>query len=97
MAQKLGIATGCMFTVPVIMYYVGEQYLFASQKNPSNWAAGLAILATNIIVGTYVYVAFQEDDEIIDKNDKNNTRSASQQDENDDKVPRVGIYKQRTD
>lgn len=89
-AKKLGLATAGMFTVPILVYYASERYLFATKAEPSNWAAGLAILATNVIVGLYVYAAFQEDE-----SDFSAAAKAKQQE--DANAPRVGIYKQRTD
>jgi hypothetical protein len=58
--QKLGIATGLMFTLPFIAFWIGMQ-LFASKTNPENWAGAVAIVMTNIIVGGYCYVAYIED------------------------------------
>lgn len=81
--QKLGIATGFMFTLPVLTFFIAE-YVFSDKKEPDNWAAGAAIIMTNIIVGTYCYMAYKED-------------SDQQKDNNDADQPRVGIYKQRVD
>mmetsp|Transcript_31077 Transcript_31077/g.44122 ORF Transcript_31077/g.44122 Transcript_31077/m.44122 type:complete len:96 (+) Transcript_31077:121-408(+) len=80
--RKLGIATACMFTLPIISFYVG-MWVFQSKKEPDNWAGGLAILVTNIVVAGYCYSAFSEEDE-----DEFKTDAAG---------PRVGVFKQRTD
>mmetsp|Transcript_410 Transcript_410/g.985 ORF Transcript_410/g.985 Transcript_410/m.985 type:complete len:96 (+) Transcript_410:266-553(+) len=81
-ARKLGIATVCMFTLPVIVFFIAHA-IFADKKYPDSWAGGFAIVTVNIIIAAYVYSAFQEDDD--------------DDDENDDKYPKVGIYKKRTD
>ena len=61
--KKLGIATALMFTIPIIGFYVGMWY-FADKKHPENWAGGISILLTNIIVGGYCYSALSEEDEL---------------------------------
>lgn len=86
MGQKLGLATGLMFTLPIITYYVSERF-FAEKEHPDNWAAVSAIIMTNIIVGGYCYAAYVEDSEEKAADEKNNKGVP----------PRVGIYKDRTD
>ena len=61
--RKLGIATGLMFTLPIITYFVAYYYVFPHKPEPSNWAGGAAIFITNIIVFGYVFVAFNEPEE----------------------------------
>ena len=56
-------------------------WIFSEKSNPENWAGGVAVLVTNIIVAGYCYSAFTEDGD----------------DPNDTKGPRVGTSKQRTD
>jgi VMA21-like domain len=80
--RKLGTATACMFTLPIIAFYLGLNVLFTEKEHPDNWAGGLAILVTNIVVFGYCYSAFQEPDD---------------EPENDEDGPRVGIFKKRTD
>lgn len=80
--RKLGTATACMFTLPIIAFYFGLNVLFTEKEHPDNWAGGLAILVTNIVVFGYCYSAFQEPDD---------------EPENDEDGPRVGIFKKRTD
>ena len=80
--RKLGTATACMFTLPIIAFYVGLNVLFTDKEHPDNWAGGLAILVTNIGVFGYCYSAFQEPDD---------------EPGNDEDGPRVGIFKKRTD
>lgn len=89
--QKLGIATGCMVTLPVLSYYVTRWYLLTSQSTipKDQWdtyAGGMAIVVTNIIIAIYCYHAYIED-----SNEKSLTTT------NDDDHPRVGAFKQRTD
>lgn len=79
--KKLGIATGLMFTLPILAFYL-SMWIFEERKNPENWAAGVAILITNIIVGGYSYSALTEEDD---------------EDHNDRRGPRRGSSKQRTD
>jgi drug/metabolite transporter (DMT)-like permease len=78
--MKLGIATACMFTLPIFAFYLGLT-IFKDKTQPDNWAGGLAILVTNMVVAGYVYSAFQEKDD----------------QDNDESRPRVGVFKQRTD
>jgi hypothetical protein len=70
-----------MFTLPIIAFFV-SLHVFRDKAEPDNWAGGVAVLVTNLIVGTYCYKAYQEDRDEKD---------------NDADRPRVGIYKQRTD
>jgi heme/copper-type cytochrome/quinol oxidase subunit 4 len=67
--QKLGIATGLMFTLPFIAFYVSLS-IFTNMKkeNPENWAGAVAIVMTNIVVGGYCYVAYIEDSDLNDEN-----------------------------
>jgi hypothetical protein len=88
--QKLGIATAAMFTMPIAAFYLGLE-LFANKQNPDNWAGGLAILVTNIVVAGYVISAFSEPDEDFLKKEE---RSGGG---NDEDAPRVGAFKKRTD
>jgi VMA21-like domain len=80
--QKLGIATGLMFTMPFVAFYVAMQ-VFAHKPSPENWAGAVAIVVTNIIVGGYCYVAYIED--------------SGDDDENDRSGPKSGASKQRVD
>jgi hypothetical protein len=81
--RKLAIATGFMCTLPVLAYYIGT-YIFSQRTNPDNWAGGMAIVITNLIVAGYVISAFQE------KDNDDEAREQQQQ-------PRVGAFKTRTD
>jgi len=71
--RKLGIATGLMFTLPFIAFYIA-MVVFADKKNPENWAGAAAIIATNLVVGGYCYVAYIED---MDKNDEDGPRTGA--------------------
>ena len=73
-----------MFTLPVLTFFAA-QWAFSYKKEPDNWAGAAAIIMTNIIVGSYCYMAYVEDQENNDKKD------------NDANQPRVGIFKQRVD
>jgi hypothetical protein len=79
-----------MFTMPIAAFYLGLE-LFASKQNPDNWAGGLAILVTNIVVAGYVISAFSEPDEDFKKKEDRNGGN------NDEDAPRVGAFKKRTD
>lgn len=78
--QKLGIATGLMFSCPLVAFYFG-MWLFSEKQHPENWAGGIAIAVTNIIVAGYCYSAFNEEDD----------------DPDDARGPKKGSLKQRTD
>jgi hypothetical protein len=69
-----------MFTLPLISFYFAMWY-FSDKKSPENWAGGVAIVTTNLIVGGYCYAAYIEDSD----------------DANDEKAPRTGMSKQRID
>jgi len=71
--RKLGIATGLMFTLPFIAFFIAMS-VFADKKNPENWAGAAAILTTNIIVGGYCYVAYIED---LDVNDEDGPKTGA--------------------
>ena len=64
--RKLGIATGLMFTLPFIVFYVA-MLVFAEKKNPENWAGAAAIITTNLVVGGYCYIAYIEDSDSNDE------------------------------
>lgn len=78
--QKLGIATGLMFTAPVLAFYIG-MWSFSDKKNPESWAGGLAILVTNIIVAGYCVSAFMEEDD--DPEDSGGPRKGTQKQRTD--------------
>ena len=78
--KKLGTATAMMFTLPILAFYV-SMWLFSEKKHPENWAGGVAILVTNIIIGVYCWSALSEEDD----------------DPNDERFPKSGNSKQRTD
>jgi hypothetical protein len=85
-AQKLGVATGLMFTIPILVFYACLNFVFHEKDEPTMWAGGAAVIATNIIVGGYVVSAFSEEDDFdgeIESKDANG--------------PRVGAFKTRTD
>eukprot|EP00535_Pseudo-nitzschia_heimii_P004029 CAMPEP_0197183280 /NCGR_PEP_ID=MMETSP1423-20130617/7731_1 /TAXON_ID=476441 /ORGANISM="Pseudo-nitzschia heimii, Strain UNC1101" /LENGTH=92 /DNA_ID=CAMNT_0042633843 /DNA_START=88 /DNA_END=366 /DNA_ORIENTATION=- len=64
--RKLGIATGLMFTLPFIAFYIA-MWMFGEKKNPENWAGAIAVLTTNLVVGGYCYVAYVEDSDANDE------------------------------
>jgi len=80
--KKLGIATLAMFTLPIFAFYLGL-YIFGDKAQPNNWAGGMAIIVTNLVIAGYVMAAFSEPDDVVDDNDEN--------------APRVGVFKTRTD
>ena len=84
--QKLLIATLFMCTAPFVAYFASLHYVFADKQQPDSWAAGAAILVTNLVVAGYCYSAFTEDLDVED-DEKDNDRFQ----------PRVGAFKQRTD
>jgi VMA21-like domain len=61
--QKLGIATGLMFTLPFLAFYVAL-WALSGWENPESWAGAVAIVMTNVVVGGYCYVAYMEDRDI---------------------------------
>jgi hypothetical protein len=71
--QKLGIATGLMFTLPFLAFYISMS-IFSNKQSPENWAGAVAIIVTNIIVGGYCYVAYIEDN---DQNDESGPKKGS--------------------
>jgi len=79
-----------MFTMPILAFYVARHLIFANRDEPDNWAGGVAIIVTNIIVAGYCYSAYVEDVE-------ENKQKDGSMNNNDEDRPRVGIYKQRTD
>mmetsp|Transcript_47809 Transcript_47809/g.70769 ORF Transcript_47809/g.70769 Transcript_47809/m.70769 type:complete len:98 (-) Transcript_47809:582-875(-) len=83
-ARKLGIATGCMFILPLAVFFICSVHVFPHKQNPDSWAAGFAILTANIVIAGYVISAFSEKDE------EELTRG-------DERGPRVGAFKTRTD
>ena len=64
--RKLGIATGLMFTLPFVAFYIAMQ-VFKDKPNPENWAGMVAIVVTNCVVGGYCYVAYIEDSDPNDE------------------------------
>ena len=92
--QKLGMATLCMLTLPVLTFYIA-QHVFRNMSEPDDWAGGAAILMTNLVVGGYCYMAYIED--LNDDTTNKAGEKQQQPNDNDASTPRVGIYKQRTD
>mmetsp|Transcript_9390 Transcript_9390/g.12615 ORF Transcript_9390/g.12615 Transcript_9390/m.12615 type:complete len:99 (+) Transcript_9390:51-347(+) len=84
-AQKLGIATALMFTVPITVFYFCLTFVFHEKEDPEMWAGLTAVVTVNLVIAGYVYSAFSEEDEFT-------TTS-----EGDAAGPRVGAFKQRTD
>ena len=72
-AQKLGIATGLMFTLPFIAFYIAT-LAFSDKQHPDNWAGGAAILTTNLVVAGYCYAAYIEDS---DENDEDGPKTGA--------------------
>lgn len=62
-----------MFTLPFIAFYIA-MVVFADKKNPENWAGACAIVATNLVVGGYCYVAYIED---RDQNDEDGPKTGA--------------------
>lgn len=73
-----------MFIFPFVAFYAGMVF-FQDKQNPDNWAGGCAIIATNIIVGSYCYSAFMEEDD------------DDEEDRYDHDGPKTGAFKNRTD
>ena len=94
--QKLAVATAFMVTLPVATFYATHAYMVQvldyKSFDADNWAGAAAIVMTNLIVGGYCYMAFWEDLE-----EQQQQAAAATRHDNDASVPRVGIYKQRTD
>jgi drug/metabolite transporter (DMT)-like permease len=78
--KKLGIATGMMFTLPILAFYIA-MWIFSEKKNPENWAGGAAIIITNLIIGGYCYSALTEEDD--DPNDRRGPKTGSQKERTD--------------
>jgi hypothetical protein len=87
-ARKLGIATGAMFTFPLIVYFACFHFVFAHKDFPEAWAGIMAVIAANVVIAAYVWSAFSEPDDDFDGGKK---------DDNDAAAPRVGVHKLRTD
>ena len=91
-AKKLGIATGLMFTFPLLTFYTCFHFIFASKEQPLAWSGFAAVAAANIVIFGYVYSAFSEPDDEIDGAFDPRVKK-----DNDAGGPRVGAFKQRTD
>lgn len=95
--QKLGLATLLMVTLPFIAFYAALE-LFADYAEPVNWAGGVAILVTNLVIAGYSYSALTEEDIIVGPNGEIVKAQLDKDgDGKDADGPRVGFYKQRTD
>ena len=95
--QKLAVATAFMVALPVATFYATHAYMVQvldyKSFDADNWAGAAAIVMTNLIVGGYCYMAYWED---LEDQQQQQAAAATRHD-NDASVPRVGIYKQRTD
>ena len=85
-ARKLGIATGAMFTFPLIVYFSCFHYVFAHKENPDAWSGIMAVGAANVVIAGYCWSAFSEPDDEFEGGAKG-----------DAAAPKVGIHKMRTD
>jgi len=82
-AQKLGIATALMVTVPILAFYLSLHFLFHEKKNPEAWAGILAVICVNLVIIGYTVSAFSEEDDDVEP-ERGGHRS-------------VGAFKTRTD
>jgi hypothetical protein len=81
-----------MFTLPILSFYVGLNFLFINKEDPLMWSGGLAVFFANLVIVGYVVSAFSEED------DETEQRVGSVgQGDGDVAGPRVGAFKQRTD
>jgi hypothetical protein len=95
--QKLGLATLLMVTLPFVAFYAALE-LFKDYAEPVNWAGGIAILVTNLVIAGYSYSALTEEDIILGPNGEIvKAQLDKDADGKDADGPRVGFYKQRTD
>lgn len=90
-ARKLGIATTLMFTLPFIVFFICQSFVFSHKEFPDAWSGVCAVMSANVIIAGYVYSAFTEDEEEQKKSEE------SAEDDNDASGPRVGVFKKRTD
>jgi len=63
--------------------------VFSHKEFPDAWSGVCAVMTANVIIASYVYVAFTEDEEDQEK--------LQEDDDNDASGPRVGVFKKRTD
>uniref|UniRef100_A0A7S3PW06 Vacuolar ATPase assembly integral membrane protein VMA21 homolog n=1 Tax=Chaetoceros debilis TaxID=122233 RepID=A0A7S3PW06_9STRA len=102
-AQKLGLATGCMFTLPIAVFYFCLHVIFdpagglISVKEPLAYSGFAAVAMANVIIFGYCWSAFSEPEEENEEDKRRGTALAGKDNDNDASVPRVGIFKQRTD
>ncbi len=97
-ARKLFVATMCMFTLPLMIFYIGNYFVFAHHDDPMMYSGFAAVGMANVVIFGYVWSAFSEPEE-MDETDKRlgtSTTTGKDQD-NDASRPRVGAFKQRTD
>jgi hypothetical protein len=91
--QKLIGATGLMFTVPLLVFFLVRHWAKTIYDVPASsvdtYAGGAAILTTNLIIGVYCYMAYREDEE--DKQLEGMKEGGGAV------PPRVGQFKERTD
>jgi hypothetical protein len=86
-----------MVTLPFVAFYAGLHF-FADKAEPVNWAGGLAILVTNLVIAGYSYSALTEEDIIVGPNGEIvKAQLDGDGDGKDADRPRVGFNKQRTD
>lgn len=93
-AKKLGTATALMFTMPLIVFYLCQYYVFTERDNPEAWSGGMAIVTVNCVIAWYVVSSFSEDDDGGVDNNRRNTEATLLKDEDG---PRTGFNKTRTD
>ncbi len=94
-AQKLFLATMCMFTLPLGIFYIGNYFVFAHHDDPMMWSGFAAVGMANIVIFGYVWSAFSEPEEMDEADERLGTGKAVH--DNDASRPRVGAFKQRTD
>lgn len=96
MAKKLGTATALMFTMPLIVFYLCQCYVFTERDNPEAWSGGMAVVTVNCVIAWYVISSFSEDDDIngcVDDNRRNTEATLLKEEDG----PRTGFNKTRTD
>jgi len=56
-----------MFTAPVGTFYLSKSFLSSHTESPVMYAALLAVLVTNIVIGSYVVMAFNEPEPVLEE------------------------------
>lgn len=60
-----------MFFIPIFVFYSSYIFIFEQKEENLMWSGLLSVVSVNFVIAAYVYSAWNEEDDEIDENKKN--------------------------